>query len=136
MGGGKEQGGKAGLQLMDAWVGPLGGMRSPLGDRGMEGMAELGADLTFTASAQQCGFRKGKKDAAEFSRGRLIMEGRDGGGKGMGEGLGAVALPNQVDPGLTWEEWPLGGAATERESGIELLGLSSESKPGCPKTGR
>lgn len=34
MGGRKEQGGKAGLQLMDAWVGPLGGMRSPLGDRG------------------------------------------------------------------------------------------------------
>lgn len=82
-------------------------MRSP--DGGMEAMAELGADLTFTSSAQQCGFRKGKKDAAEFGRRRLMMEGRDGGGKGMGEGLGAVALPQ---PGGSRAE--LGRAAARR----------------------
>ena len=38
--------------------------------------------------------------------------------------------PNQVDPGLSWEERLLGGAATERESRIELQGSPASQNQG------
>ena len=43
--------------------------------------------------------------------------------------------PNQVDPGLSWEERLLGGAATERESRIELQGSPASQNQGVRRQG-